>query len=114
MRLGAASATGTDLDPQAIVASRSNAALNRVQCEFHEPDALPAREYDIVVANILTNPLRMLAPALAARTRTGGRIVLSGILVDQAEDVLDAYRRWFNIDVWQTDEGWAALGGVRL
>ena len=114
MRLGAASATGTDLDPQALVASRSNAALNSVQCDFHAPDALRACEYDIVVANILTNPLRILAPALAARTRTGGRIVLSGILVDQADDVMDAYRRWFNIGVWQTDEGWAALGGVRL
>ena len=114
MRLGAASATGIDVDPQAIVASRSNASLNGVRCEFDAPDVLPTRDYDIVVANILTNPLRILAPALASRTRGGGRIVLSGILVDQADEVLDAYRRWFNIDVWQTDEGWAALGGVRL
>ena len=113
MRLGAATVTGTDLDPQALIASTANAAINRVVCTFVEPDALPAGTFDVVVANILTNPLRVLAPALAGRVRPGGRIVLSGILVDQAEAVIDAYRRWFNIGVWQTDDGWAALGGTR-
>jgi ribosomal protein L11 methyltransferase len=113
MRLGARLATGTDVDPQALIAANANARLNAVPCTFAPPDALPAAEFDIVVANILTNPLRMLAPALSHRVRAGGRIVLSGILADQADDVIDAYRRWFNIGIWQTDEGWVALEGRR-
>ena len=113
MRLGACSAAGTDVDPQAIVAANANARLNDVACDFAAPDALPAAEHDIVVANILTNPLRMLAPALGQRVKHGGRIVLSGILSNQAAEVIDAYSRWFNIAVWETDEGWVALEGRR-
>ena len=113
MRLGAGSAVGTDVDPQALIAATANAERNGVHCTFVPPDALGDAEHDIVVANILTNPLRMLAPALAARTRGGGAIVLSGILVDQASDVSDAYSRWFNIDVWEHEDGWVALAGTR-
>lgn len=113
MRLGARAVAGTDLDRQALIASRTNAAINQVTCEFVAPDALRDGAYDIVVANILTNPLKVLAPALAGRVRPGGRIVLSGILVDQAAAVIAAYQPWFNIDVWHTDEGWAALSGIR-
>ena len=112
-RLGAGNVIGTDLDPQALIASRANAEINRVACTFAPPDALAAGAFDCVVANILTNPLKVLAPALAGRVRPGGRIVLSGILVDQAAAVIAAYQPWFNIDVWQTDEGWAALSGIR-
>ena len=113
MRLGAGAVTGTDLDPQALIASRTNAAINQAKCEFVAPDALRAGVYDAVVANILTNPLKVLAPALAGRVRPGGRIVLSGILVDQVAAVIAAYQPWFNIGVWHTDEGWAALSGIR-
>ena len=113
MRLGAGTATGTDVDPQAIVAANANARLNGVECAFSPPESLPEAAFDVVVANILTNQLRMLAPALARRVKPGGRLLLSGILVDQADDVIDAYRRWFNIDPWQTDEGWVALEGTR-
>jgi len=113
IRLGAREVAGTDLDPQALVASAANARLNDVACGFVPADALPATPFDIVVANILTNPLRILAPALSARVRPGGRIVLSGILEGQAVDVIEAYSRWFNIGVWQTDEGWVALEGTR-
>ena len=113
-RLGARAVSGTDLDVQALIASRANAAINRVACEFVTPDALRAGEaYDIVVANILTNPLKILAPALAGRVLSRGRIVLSGILIDQVAAVIDAYQPWFNIGVWQTDDGWAALSGIR-
>ncbi len=113
-RLGAGAVIGTDLDPQALVAARDNSAINRVACEFVAPDAVGEATFDIIVANILTNPLRVLAPALAVRVRSGGRIVLSGILVEQAAMVIEAYQPWFKIDVWQTDEGWAALSGIRL
>jgi ribosomal protein L11 methyltransferase len=113
VRLGARTVAGTDLDRQALIASRANATINQVTCEFVAPDALRDGAYDIVVANILTNPLKVLAPALAGRVYPGGRIVLSGILVDQATAVIAAYQPWFNIDIWHTDEGWAALSGIR-
>lgn len=113
MRLGARSVAGTDVDPQALLAAKANAQLNNVECAFVEPGSLSRNPFDIVVANILTNPLRMLAPALAGRVRADGLIVLSGILAEQAAEVIDVYRRWFNIGVWQTDDGWVALEGRR-
>ena len=115
-RLGASGVVGTDVDPQAMIASRENARRNGVEATFVTPDALAAQApapFDVVVANILANPLILLAPALAARTRTGGRIVLSGILTPQAEEVAAAYAPWFKIAVWMHDEGWVALAGVR-
>ena len=59
-------------------------------------------------------PLRLLAPALSARTRTGGRIALAGILSAQADDVIAAYAPWFAMSRWQTLEGWVLLAGTRL
>jgi len=71
--------------------------------------------YDVVVANILANPLVMLSPLIAARVREGGRVVLSGILATQAQTVVSAYAEWFNIAVWNAGEdGWIALAGERL
>ena len=69
--------------------------------------------YDLVVANILANPLRLLAPALARARAAGRRIALSGILAAQADDVAAAYAPWFRIGVWDRDEDWVALAGVR-
>lgn len=113
-KLGAAAVTGVDVDPQAIVAARSNAAVNGVAAAFSLPDGLaPSAMFDVVVANILANPLRLLAPALAARTRAGGRIVLSGILAEQAADVAAAYAPWFIMRPSKGDDGWVALAGVR-
>jgi ribosomal protein L11 methyltransferase len=115
-RLGAGTVVGTDVDPQAIAASEDNAAANAANARFLLPGDLAAgafAPFDVVVANILTNPLRMLAPALAARVRPGGRIVLSGILEPQAADVIAVYRDWFKIGVWRADEGWVALEGIR-
>jgi ribosomal protein L11 methyltransferase len=67
-----------------------------------------------VVANILANPLQLLAPLLAAHVRIGGHIVLSGILEAQALAVMAAYAPWFTIDVWNSEEGWVALAGIRI
>ncbi len=112
-RLGATRVTGVDIDPQAIVASRANARANGVAATFVPPDGLAPHPADIVVANILANPLIVLAPLLAARTKAGGRIALSGILADQAEGVRAAYAPWFNIAPWCTAEGWVLLAGMR-
>ena len=79
-KLGADRVMGIDVDPQAVRASAHNARENDVDAAFVEPDALPAATYEVVVANILANPLIVLAPAIAQRVVAGGRIALSGIL----------------------------------
>jgi ribosomal protein L11 methyltransferase len=116
-KLGARHATGVDVDAEAVDAARANAAANRVAAIFTLADTLDAgghRTFDVVVANILATPLRLLAPALATRTRTGGSIVLSGVLADQAAEVLAAYSPWFIMNLWKSGEdGWVALAGVR-
>lgn len=113
LKLGAASAIGVDLDAQAVQASRDNAEANQVQAKFYLPDAAPQLRADIVVANILTNPLKVLAPLLASATRQGGQIVLSGILSEQAEDVMAIYSQWFDLEQPVREEGWACLSGVK-
>lgn len=112
-RLGAAEVDGIDIDPQAVAASADNAAQNGVRARFALPGGLPGRHYDIVVANILTNPLKAMAPLLAGRVRRGGRLVLSGILAEQAEDVMAIYRSWFDFDPPAVEEGWVRLVGTR-
>ncbi len=112
-RLGAARVLGVDIDPQAVAAARANALQNDVAAEFCLPDALPAGQFGVLVANILTNPLKALAPLLAARVRPGGHIALSGILEDQAADILAVYSPDFDMIPEATDEGWALLTGVR-
>ena len=121
VKLGAASATGVDVDSQAVQASRDNAIANRVSdIQFYLPNDAPhdsseellaGHPYDLVVANILTNPLRMLAPLLANATRQGGNIVLSGILEEQAQDVMKIYQQWFDLDVPIFEDGWSCLSG---
>ncbi len=113
IKLGAAHAVGVDVDRQAVVASRDNAIANQVDdVAFYLPDGCDAKAtYDLVVANILTNPLRMLAPLLAGATKQGGQIVLSGILQEQAEDVMAIYGQWFDLNSPVFEDGWSCLSG---
>ncbi len=113
MKLGAGSAIGVDLDPQAVQASRDNAAANDVIAHFYLPDEAPGGQADVVVANILTNPLKVLAPLLAAAARAGGRIVLSGILESQADEVRRIYGAWFDFGPASMEDGWVCLSGVK-
>ncbi len=113
LKLGAASAAGVDIDEQALKSSRDNAAQNNVQAAFYLPDRLPERQFDVVLANILANPLRMLGGMLAGRTKTGGHIVLSGILAEQAAELSAIYAEWFDLDEPVCDEGWVRLSGVK-
>jgi ribosomal protein L11 methyltransferase len=113
-KLGAALVVGTDIDPQALQASRSNAKRNDVDAAFVSVESLADRDvFDVVAANILANPIVALAPAFARRLRRDGRVVLSGILDAQADAVIDAYARWFNIRVCDSEDGWVALAGTR-
>jgi len=113
MLLGAAAAVGVDIDPQAVLAARDNAGQNRVAVRFDTPDSAALAPAQIVLANILANPLKLLAPLLAGVTRPGGKLLLSGILLGQAEDVGAAYRPWFTLDLAAEDEGWALLEATR-
>jgi ribosomal protein L11 methyltransferase len=112
-KLGAGKVLGTDVDAQAITASRNNAGNNLAEAEFFLPDALPAGEFDVLVANILTNPLKALMPLLAGRVRTGGRIALSGILAEQADEVRAIYSQFFDMRLWATEDGWVCLSGTK-
>ena len=114
LKLGAARAVGVDVDAQAVIASRDNAIANAVKnVSFFLPNDAQHDTYDLVVANILTNPLRMLAPLLASAVKTGGQIVLSGILETQAEDVMKIYREWFDLNEPVFEDGWSCLSGQK-
>lgn len=108
-KLGASSVAGVDVDPQAMRASAANAAMNGVAARFVLPDALGSGRFDIVVANILANPLALLAPALCARVAPGGAIALSGVLKGQTDEVRAAYAPWFTLAAVREDEGWVLL-----
>jgi len=112
-KLGAGKVDATDLDPQALDATASNARRNDVDVRVAPPQALPAGDYDVVVANILANPLIELAARLVRRTRPGGRLALAGILETQAHEVIDAYAPDVALTVAETDEGWVLLEGTR-
>jgi ribosomal protein L11 methyltransferase len=113
MKLGASRAAGVDIDEQSLLAARYNAMQNQTEVAFfaaaEELDA-PA---DVVVANILANPLTVLAPLLSHLTRAGGQVVLSGILAPQADEVRVAYERWFDMHDTAYDENWVLLVGTR-
>jgi ribosomal protein L11 methyltransferase len=113
MKLGAARAIGVDIDPAAVRAAEENARRNRVACEFSDSRSPLAYEADIVVANILANPLKLLAPLLAGYVRAGGHIGLSGILEHQKQEVEDCYVPWFDFEVPARAEGWVCLSGKR-
>ena len=115
-KLGAGKVVGADVDPQAIVASRDNATRNEVTANFMLASDLAIATvslFDVVVANILANPLVSLAPVLAALVRPAGQIVLSGVLETQLAQVASAYTQWFNIAPWRSENGWVALVGTR-
>lgn len=112
-RLGAGAIDGVDVDAQALAATAANAERNAVIVRTHLPDLLPAGDYDIVLANILANPLIVLAPLLAQRIRHGGRIALSGILASQAAEVIEAYRPHVALGIAGEESGWTLLAGAR-
>ena len=114
LKLGARRAVGVDIDPDAVTTARANARRNDVAGEFLEDCAPLTFTADVVIANILANPLKVLAPALASRCRHGGQIALSGILSDQASEVERCYSPWIAFAPPVEAEGWVCLSGVKL
>jgi ribosomal protein L11 methyltransferase len=112
-KLGAGEITATDIDPQALETTAANAAKNGVALSLAAPEFLAPGTFDLVLANILAAPLITLEPLFAARTRAGGRVVLSGILESQAAEVAATYARDFDVGLIAAAEGWALVGGQR-
>ncbi|WP_423378263.1 50S ribosomal protein L11 methyltransferase [Burkholderia sp. LMG 32019] len=112
-KCGANPVIGIDIDPQAVESARQNSERNRAEVTYGLPDACPDGEFDIVVANILSNPLKLMASMLVSKVKPGGRIALSGVLARQADEVAAVYARYVDISVWREHEGWVCLAGTR-
>jgi ribosomal protein L11 methyltransferase len=112
-KIGCQSVLGVDIDPQALIASKDNAILNNVTIELtasSEPIKINA---DLIVANILSSALSVLAPALAGYCKPNGMIALSGILEAQENDIKEIYKEWFDIINITRKEGWVCISGIR-
>ena len=114
-KLGAQAVHCFDIDPQALTATRDNALANAVaeRVHIHEhADSLPSGA-DLLLANILSEPLRELVPAFAALVRPGGHIVLAGLMDSEAADVTAAYAPCFHVSRFGDRDGWTCLAGRR-
>jgi ribosomal protein L11 methyltransferase len=109
---GASSIVAVDIDPAAVETTRANAEANAVDVRAGLADSLDASGFDVVLANILATPLKLLAPLLCTRLAPGGTLVLSGILAKQAAELQAAYAPWLAIDIADEDDGWILMSGV--
>lgn len=110
--LGANNVTGTDIDPQALLATQDNAQRNNIAAQrfpVYLPEQCPNVSADIMLANILAGPLAELAPSINRLTKLGGKLCLSGILEHQAHDVIDAYSAWFEFEPIRQKQEWVCL-----
>ena len=113
-KLGAGAVLGIDIDSQAVQSSRNNALQNGCTHSIWGLPDVPLATYQVVVANILTNPLKVLSPLLCGAVASGGHLVLSGVLERQAEEVLAVYRGFIpNMAVWKAHDGWVCLAGQK-
>jgi ribosomal protein L11 methyltransferase len=111
--LGAGATKAVDIDEQAVQATLYNARVNKVDIDARLPDGAEHAQTQVVVANILSSPLKVLAPMLANRVLAGGHLVLSGVLERQAQDVAGAYGPWLAMTVWRAQSGWVCLHGQK-
>ncbi|MET3116868.1 ribosomal protein L11 methyltransferase [Undibacterium sp. GrIS 1.8] len=117
-KLGAQAVVGVDIDPQAIESANFNAERNHCDITYTLPEQFSAShpvgtQFDVVVANILSSPLKVMAPMLSGRVAAGGFLILSGVLARQAEEVAAAYAPFITLTVWAEHEGWVALSGKK-
>ncbi len=110
--LKARSVSAVDIDPDAVRATQANAQANAIAlAHCCHVDTLPERRFDVVLANILAAPLKLLAPMLSARVKPEGRLVLSGILDRQAEELIKVYAPYASLHVHAEQDGWVCLAG---
>ncbi len=119
-KLGAQRVAGVDIDPLALAVARENSRRNDVRADYTAPGSLPAEgpgsQFDVVIANILANPLIALAPVLVRHLAIAGSIVVSGVLTRQAPELVRAYREadpHMTLSAWDTDGDWVCLAGYR-
>lgn len=105
---GAGEIVAVDIDPAAVEATRLNADANHVPLQAGLPDAASG-VHDLVLANILATPLKVLAPLLCSHVRSGGWLVLAGILARQADELRQAYAPWVSLDVADEEDGWILM-----
>ncbi len=111
-KFGAARIDAVDIDPAAVETTRLNAEANQVQLQAGLPETAQG-VYDVVLANILATPLKVLAPLLCAHVRPGGALVLAGILERQAEELREAYAPWLALSVHDSEDGWILMTARR-
>lgn len=107
-KFGAEPIVAVDIDPAAVESSRLNADANGVVLRTGLPDVVDG-DFDIVLANILATPLKVLAPLLCERVRPGGHLVLAGILARQEDELREAYAPWVNLRVSDEEDGWILM-----
>ena len=113
-KLGAGEVLGVDIDAQAVSAAISNAERNAVAARFDDSAMEIKGQFDLVVANILSNPLKALAPAICSHLLPGGKLALSGILAEQADDLIACYAPYAALCVADTRDGWVCLAGNKI
>jgi ribosomal protein L11 methyltransferase len=115
LKLGAKRVVGIDIDPQAILASQDNANRNHVgeKIELYLPADQPELKADVVLANILAAPIRELRHIISAYCKTGGRLVLSGLLDNQAQEINDLYSQEFDMEPIAIQGDWARVSGIK-
>ena len=113
-KLGAKMVKGVDIDPQAIIASKENGALNECNIDWLNTDKDFKFQADLLVANILSSALSVLAPLLASYCSPKGKIALSGILESQENQIKKIYAPWFTFEQTLKNNGWVCLSGVKV
>ncbi|MEE8233645.1 MAG: 50S ribosomal protein L11 methyltransferase, partial [Gammaproteobacteria bacterium] len=116
VKLGAGKVYAVDIDPPALQASEENAKRNEItdQLVIAHPDDIQLPVVDVLLANVLLNPLQGLAHHFADLVQPSGDLVLSGLLSTQAEECLEAYQSWFNMDEPVFKQEWSMLHGTRI
>ena len=113
-KLGAKMVKGVDIDPQAIIASKENGNLNECNIDWLNTNEDFKFQTDLLVANILSSALSVLAPLLASYCAPKGKIALSGILESQENQIKKIYEPWFNFEKTLKNNGWVCLSGVKV
>ena len=112
-KIGAKKVIGVDIDSQAVKASKDNSEMNNVKISWSNAKEKIDFKADLIVANILSSALSILAPILAEYSITNGRIALSGILESQEDDIKKIYSPWFDFDPSYKKDGWILISGTK-
>ncbi len=120
LMLGASVVYAVDIDPQAIQASTDNAIKNSQQDKLftYLPEQFHKQhqnlQSDVLIANILSDPLLELAEIFSAKVKSGGKIVLSGILAEQEQKIRLKYQQWFKIEETEQEQDWIRISGQKI